>query len=590
MDVDTTPDLEAGVRTDVDASSDHITSETQAQVMSPADRPESPSYPYHEQMKNLYWRSRSHDDLGMLLFYADRHMGMPGPNFDLPFPLRDRRDDPPWVKTKTNLTIVEHMVNAKPTFTPVDKVEDLAIALATESRASEILHGNDQLIMRLYIVEDLSIDVIELLGSRYNIDPLFFSTQYDYWDYREGGSSEPLRLQLSKKHRKWFHIDNVRMCRDKHRPFMWESNDNKTSKFNVERHIERQRATQGQDDILILNTRTAFWLDKDGEGGPLVGIVLVDPTNSLFGGDYRDKSIPRPTTTSESEQVPTASESEQETWYSDIVEISSRFLGNPPFPPGTAINLMAVVYPATVAVCAEWLKVCHFYSVVLDKIESVFVSSSDSGPERNEIDEALEILPRLSKNLPNWRRMVIAALEDAIPAATRLSKPASHSQDKQNDLLLDQIGPDLKRIKCNIEELQNRSTRLTDRCVAEMQLQAARESLAESHNLARLSWLATIFVPLTFLSGLFSMSEDIGSLRLSCKYYFSIGLPLVTVALVVVRWGPNIAHKMDRWFWSAVTFFLDFCFRWRYLYFAVLNHRRSKSIWTWITRRRRKYL
>jgi Mg2+ and Co2+ transporter CorA len=258
---------------------------------------------------------------------------------------------------------------------------------------------------------------------------------------------------------------------------------------------------KNQGGISILSTRTAFWLEKDGKGGPMVGIVLVDPTTRLFHGHYRDKSISRPTTTSESEQARA-----QATWYSDIVEISSRFLGNQPFLPGTAINLMAAVYPATVAVCAEWLKLCHFYSVVLDKVESVLVSPSHSGPIRSMIDEALKTLTRLSQYLPNWRRMVIATLEDAMPAATRLSKPASHPQDKQNDLLLDQMGPDLKRIQHNMEELQARFTRLTDRCVAEMQLQAARESLAESHNLARLSWLATIFVPLTFLSGLFGMS------------------------------------------------------------------------------------
>ncbi|KAH5583284.1 hypothetical protein HBI24_109380 [Parastagonospora nodorum] len=576
MDVNITPDLETGVRTDVDAPSDHITSkmEPQAQVTSPADRPErfffqfsqifhvnrssSPSYPYHAQMKNLYLRSGSHHDLGMLLFHTDRLIEIPGSRVDMVGPIMPGPDEYSRLKNRIKLTIVEHMVNEKPTFTSVGKVEDLRTALATESRTLQGFHGNDQPTMRLYIVEDLSTDVVELLGSRYNIDPLFFSTQYDFPDYGKGGLTEALRLQVSKKHRKWFYIDNVRMYESGDERFWWEENDNNISEFNVQRRVSSHIVGKNQDGISILSTRTAFWLEKDGKGGPMVGVVLVDPTTRLFHGHYRDKSITRPTTTSESKQTRA-----QATWYSDIVEISSRFLGNQPFPPGTAINLMAVVYPATVAVCAEWLKVCRLYSVFLDQIESEFISPSDSGPKRSMIDKALNTLTRLRKYLPNWRRMVIATLEDAMPAATRLSKPDSHPQDKQNDLLLDQIGPDLKRIQHNIEELQARSIRLTDRCVAEMQLQAARESLAESHNLARLSWLATIFVPLTFLSGLFSMSEDVSSLQGSFKYYFSIGIPLVTVALVVVRWGPNIAHKMDRWFWSAVV---------------VMNHRRSKSI------------
>jgi hypothetical protein len=229
MDVNTTPDLEAGVRTDVDAPSDQITSEMepQAQVMSPADRPEklffqssqvfhasrgsSPRYPYHEQMNNLYLRSRSHRDLVMLLSHTDRLREIPGPRVDMFVPFMPGQDEYSRLRTQINLTIVEHMVNAKSTFTSVSNLQDLRTALATKCRASQSFHRNDQPTMRLYIVEDLSADVVELLGSRYNIDPLFFGTQYDFRDSGKGDLTEALRLQVSKKHRKWFHIANIRM-------------------------------------------------------------------------------------------------------------------------------------------------------------------------------------------------------------------------------------------------------------------------------------------------------------------------------------------------------------------------------------------
>jgi len=524
-----------------------------------------PNYPYHEKMKKLLSRSRSYEDLKSLVARTE---GLIDPESPM------REEYLTTKRTKTNVTIVEHMPNTKPTFISVDKVEGLRIALSDEGTASQSPLGTAQPTMRLYIVEDLSTDVVELLGSRYNIDPLFFSTQYNFRGYRYRGLSEALRLQVSKKNRKWFHIDNVRIHWDISQSFSWGPEDDNTQNFNIVRDLDSHHTGRGQEYISILSTRTAFWLGKDGEGGPLVGIVLLDPTNPIFRGGYRDKSIPRPTTTSESEQAP-----DRKTWYSDIVETSSRFLGNQPFPPGTAINLMAVVYPATIAVCAEWLKVCHFYSITLDKVESVFVSPSESVPIRNEIDEALGHLSRLSKYLPNWRKMVVATLEDAMPSAMRLIQPASHPEKKQEDLLLDQIGPDLKRILRNIEELQTQVTRLTERGVAEMQLQAARESLAESHNLARLSWLATVFVPLTFLSGMFSMSQDISSLQVSFKYYFGIGIPLVIVALIVVRWGPDVTRGMVEWFWGAVCFSIRFCFRWSYLHSVVLGNPRSSMIY-----------
>jgi Mg2+ and Co2+ transporter CorA len=58
--------------------------------------------------------------------------------------------------------------------------------------------------------------------------------------------------------------------------------------------------------------------------------------------------------------------------------------------------------------------------------------------------------------------------------------------------------------------------RLSDQGIGEMQLTAAREGAMESHTLARLTWLATIFIPLIFVSGLFSMNENIRSLNSEC--------------------------------------------------------------------------
>ncbi|EAT81887.1 hypothetical protein SNOG_10493 [Parastagonospora nodorum SN15] len=429
MDDDAPVDQEASVHAEASAPTGHhvIEMEPPNRATRQTIRSEGPNYPYHKETKRLLSRSHSHDDLKSLVKWTKRLIKPDCPSSGTN--LRNRN--------KTNITIVEHMINAKPTFTSVDSVGKLRSALAAESTASQSHLVSAQPKLRLYIVEDLSVDVVELLGSQFNVDPMFFSTQYDrpgriaekHKFTRHLESSEGLRLQISKKHRKWFNMDNVRVSWEDGDEMEWKSINEQQNTFNVHRTMDHYIAPQRfGGTVLTLTTRTTFWLDKD--------------------------------------------------------------------------------------VCAEWLKMRQAFNIILDDVESVFNYSVDQAEMRTVIDMNLTSLARLNLHLPRWKNMIVATLEDAFPAAAHLISSTSHKgQHEENDLLLGQVVPDLKRILHHLGELEARATRLTDRCVAEMQLQAARQSLAESHNLARLSWLATIFVPLTFLSGLFSMSQDIGSLQ-----------------------------------------------------------------------------
>jgi Mg2+ and Co2+ transporter CorA len=134
--------------------------------------------------------------------------------------------------------------------------------------------------------------------------------------------------------------------------------------------------------------------------------------------------------------------------------------------------------------------------------------------------------------------MVKETLDQSLPTAVRLTAEISISS--HTDPTLDDIIPDFEHVLRNLEGLETRVDRLIDRCTGEMQLAAARQSLAESHNLARLTWLATIFVPPTFVTGLFSMNENIGSLVETFRTYFAAAVPVAIIALIISRWGADI--------------------------------------------------
>jgi hypothetical protein len=85
-----------------------------------------------------------------------------------------------------------------------------------------------------------------------------------------------------------------------------------------------------------------------------------------------------------------------------------------------------------------------------------------------------------------------------------------------------------------------------------MQLEAATESLKESHNLARVSWLATLFGPMTFVSRLFSMNADISSLNNSFHTYVSCAIPAAFFALRIAKYGSDMWRILAKHVWHPV--------------------------------------
>jgi hypothetical protein len=67
--------------------------------------------------------------------------------------------------------------------------------------------------LRLFVVEDLSQKVIELLGARFDIDPMCFREQVDdyVWHNVRDPWAHPPSLLSNMKHRQWFRMRNVRL-------------------------------------------------------------------------------------------------------------------------------------------------------------------------------------------------------------------------------------------------------------------------------------------------------------------------------------------------------------------------------------------
>ena len=63
----------------------------------------------------------------------------------------------------------------------------------------------------------------------------------------------------------------------------------------------------------------------------------------------------------------------------------------------------------------------------------------------------------------------------------------------------------------------------------------SRRSLTETINISRLTYLALSFIPLTFVSGLFSMNDNIAPGGKLFGLYFAVSIPLCIIVFLIVR-------------------------------------------------------
>lgn len=399
---------------------------------------------------------------------------------------------------------------------------------------------------RIFIVEDLSRKVIEMLGDRFNIDPLCFREQledYVWYNVRDPWANMP-NLTSNHNRRTWFTVRNVRL-RYHHSEEEYYDSRLEANTWNVYRRPDDDQSSFRYADssgttISIQRTRSTFWIGEDPKhNGEVVAVVLLDPTVTRGLPLWYDRANWNP--------IPKEGEPIQDnpsrSLYHDIILKTIQYPWFSLSAVSQASDMRRITLPALYTICAEWLLVCEYVQARLSQIQwtlempAVFVDRSST------IDGSLKQLNVWRRTVPQWRSMVDETLEQGLPAAARLTHSKAHDPGEDYH---GEIEADFKRVSKNLIELQARVDQLSDRMNAEMQLLASRQGLQESHNLARLTWLATIFVPLSFMTGLFSMTQDLSAIRETMKTYFKAAIPVAVGALLFARWGAPFMRSIAR--------------------------------------------
>jgi hypothetical protein len=448
---------------------------------------------------------------------------------------------------RTRVTLIEKGPDSKLAIFQFSTLESLRYRLeiptATADPQSPVSKPN----LQLFFVEDLSRELIESIGSRFNLDPSFFRSHIG----DDSGKSKTARLATTHLQRSWFQIHNIRLRIGRSKMYGPMGFDN----IQRDRRMLQQRTMESKGTVSVSDTQTTIWIGTDqSRPETTIGIVLVDPDRLRGASDVYDRdswhSVPEV-----DDSAPAFDITQLDPWLRDLVSVTLRHLCS--IAPGftSPVDPVMLSCPIALTICAEWLNICEFSNRFLSTIEASLdqerlwrtickesnileVLEHVRGTSReSNILGALEPLRGWPEELRLWKVMVTDTVRLALPTAARLGSNQSSPESKR---LLKETEFEFEQIATAIGELQERVNQILDRGTSEMQLIAARQSLAESHDLARLTWLATIFVPMTFVSGLFSMNDNIGSLVDSFKTFFAVAIPIAVLALVIARFGSTL--------------------------------------------------
>jgi hypothetical protein len=457
-----------------------------------------------------------------------------------------------------------------------ERIESAKFDSTCESRAAEILaqdldldQSDPKVQFRLYVVEDLSSDVIEILGSNLGIEPSFFRahlTNYDWYNVRDRWRDPP---EILTRQHNWIELRYTTA-----RYFETRSDFDAAAKeaesFNILRRLDDDMSnTSWWDDknavVGLIKSKATLWLKPKpgtraiGEETKLrteivlilLGVLLLDPTirqgNALWRGHRNWLPTPDPNSPAYTWDLGAP---QGPKFYDDFLYWAQK-------PGAFSTSLLSstsmVHVPIQVLlqlICSEWLTMIDYIKTRLNQIELELGTAR----EHSQINVDLTKLHLWRRLVSTYREMLTESLEQMsnLPphAANMFSSPSDSTSirtDSHGECILHRSADaipcplnvfydEFNRLLSKMKECQKRVEHLTSIITAVISMNDFRRGQEDSRSnkgVAQLTWLAAFYVPLNFISSLFSMQGDVSGLDGTFKLYFRIAIPLAVGGLIL---------------------------------------------------------
>ncbi|RYP70524.1 hypothetical protein DL769_004938 [Monosporascus sp. CRB-8-3] len=315
----------------------------------------------------------------------------------------------------------------------VDKVKKTGpIQSATELR-KELDRGitGDDIRFRLYVVEDLSREVIEALGQKLKIEPDVFRSHivdYAWYNVRDRWRDPPY-VGAAGRPTNWMQLRYVTARYFETREQFKEAGT-EAQKFNILRRPDDDHSNKAWWDepgavVALTRSRATFWLQKDQSGsGPRVGVLFLDPTVKKGSALWRGRRIwhQTPQFGSEGESWPKPSpqsETQKESlnpnypynnsFYEDFIYWAQQLAVFPVSPKEQVSSAHVPMQTLLHLICSEWLTMSDYIKTRLNQVDLEIVNPRQFvAPGHHVSDQKLHMWRRF---IPLYREMVMETLE-----------------------------------------------------------------------------------------------------------------------------------------------------------------------------------
>ncbi|KAJ3548371.1 hypothetical protein NM208_g1030 [Fusarium decemcellulare] len=487
--------------------------------------------------------------------------------YTYPIDIEPRRSEQRYRASRVNAALLRYQAKEKCVITRFKSQKPGDEASAALGRAADHIAktaSRDE--FNLFVVEDLSRDVIESLGGAFGIDPRFFRahiTEY-VWNNIRDRWREPSVLEVDAQRRDWF---QMRLVRSRYFSTQKELGDAKKEAdgFNIVRRViaddndifwdkdlecarswwhksEGRLETEPVDaKIGHIRSRATFWLSPDLP----VGVLLLEPTPKtgfpLWRGYGNWDNIPqfehrlyeRPEYPYDNHEIPPSLQRKETdnhmSWFEEYLYWAQRPIHPVKLPESQGNTVHSVPIQSLLhLVCGEWLTFADYLNTRLNQIDwgianPSFFPDTDTDSRKQSLDK-----------LHFWRRSVPQA-RDMLQNCIRQTFQFTGSLDVPR--ITKPYEDDYKAVMERLIDYELRIDRLSSAVNSAISLEDARST-------SNLTILASIFIPPSLVAALLSMSTDpLAELFPALKWW-----AIVSTTVVVIIFGVLLAlNSADKW-------------------------------------------
>ena len=439
------------------------------------------------------------------------------------------------------------------------------------SLLSNTRKGSNDCCGRILIIEDPCQDVVEILGSMLDIDPLFFASHIDTHEEINMTTARPSVTTLPSTARSQnflnLHYQRVIQC-DNPRPrqtLLRNMNLRRKVKMlpqtggitiGLVRHCCSILETIGPDGLRLGMSVLLTGMGARPGAEYVLGLILVDApiSNSdmqirqpdkrntrgaiqacLFKGGFQDIRPISATFTPDEAEMESLQGSPLETllscWKHDKPWESN---ANGPL-------LFSLAHHPLRMVAAEWM----IY------LELMFHSIKQYEYRPDTMPVALDHITALHADihsLQRWLRRSMSTSQKIRYVIRFLRRSASPGSSKYASTSLIE---DYEEIASMIDSYTHRLETTISVATSLIQAFDCRRSLTETKNISRLTVLALGFIPLTFVTGLFSMNERVAPGGSHFWLYFAVAVPLCVAVFLVTRLTDRFVTSLSVKAWKS---------------------------------------